>query len=454
MRGDIIAAVATPPGYGGIAIVRMSGGGSLEIAEKLFTNADQLRHNPRLMVYGRIEYKDEILDEVLAVYFKAPKSYTAEDVVEIHCHGGYQSASRIMGAALAEGARLAEKGEFTKRAFLNGRIDLAKAQGVIDAINAKTPLSHKTAQSALSGKLSQKIDAIYNMLLDDLSKLGVEIDFPEEGNPELTYEELESSINAELSEIKKLIDSYDEGKLIKDGLNISIVGRPNAGKSSLLNALLNEERAIVTDIAGTTRDAIKESFIISGMPVNIIDTAGIRNTDDEIEKIGVSKSMDYMENADVALLIIDASKDLSGEDRALIEKLKSKKHIILLNKSDLRVQITPELIEKTAGQRAIMISAKTGKGLEQLKDAIISLAIDTKLDPNEDIIITSQEQKNLLQNAVKSLTDAQKSVEERASFDMIEIDYKMAAEYIGLITGKTVSEEILDTMFSKFCIGK
>ena len=407
------------------------------------------------MIYGHIIDKDKVIDEVMLCYMKAPHSFTCEDVVEINCHGGSKSLEEIMSLILTKGVRLAQNGEFTKRAFLNGRIDLSQAEAVIDIINARSTKSFENAQRQLQGRLSGRIEKIDERLKKSIAQITVAIDFPEEDIPEVTYEELLSDVEISIDELNKLKETYKNGKVISDGINIAIIGRPNVGKSSLLNELLEENRAIVTDIAGTTRDIITESLSINGISVNLIDTAGIRETQDIVEKIGVERSISSIENADIILLVLDTSDKLNAEDRELMEKLNDRQYLILLNKSDLQNKLDisqlPSFIDK---DNIINISTLDKRGIEELKENIYAKAVSFDDDSINNVMITNSRHYSLIENAINSLKDARQSLLDNVELDILEIDFLNAVDYLGQITGKSVSESLLDTIFSKFCIGK
>ena len=418
-KTDTIVAPATASGKASINIIRISGENSLDIAQKIFVpKKNALKDNPRKMIYGHIVQNDEIIDEVMVCYMNAPHTFTCEDVIEINCHGGSKSVEKIMSLILLNGARIAENGEFTKRAFLNGRIDLSQAESVIDIISAKSTKSFENAQKQLQGRLSKKINSVDETLKKSLAQITVAIDFPEEDVPEVTRDELVKDLDFCLNNLCNLSKTYKNGKIISDGINIAIIGRPNVGKSSLLNELLEENRAIVTDIAGTTRDIITESLSINGISVNLVDTAGIRDTDD-------------------------------------IEKLNDKNYIILLNKSDLKNNIDLENIPDFIEKNNIMnISTLEKKGIEELKNKIYSMAVDFEEDGVNSIMVTNSRHYSLLEKAISSLKDAKHSLLDDVELDILETDYIDAMHYLGEITGDSVSESLLDTIFSKFCIGK
>ena len=453
---ETIVAPATSTGKSSVNIIRLSGVKSLAVAESIFMPKKyKISENPRRMIYGHIIDKDKVIDEVMLCYMKAPHSFTCEDVVEINCHGGSKSLEEIMSLILTKGVRLAQNGEFTKRAFLNGRIDLSQAEAVIDIINAKSTKSFENAQRQLQGRLSGRIEKIDERLKKSIAQITVAIDFPEEDIPEVTYEELLNDVEISMDELNKLKETYKNGKVISDGINIAIIGRPNVGKSSLLNELLEENRAIVTDIAGTTRDIITESLSINGISVNLIDTAGIRETQDVVEKIGVERSISSIENADIILLVLDTSDKLNEEDKELMEKLRDRDYIILLNKSDLQnnldINDLPDFLDK---ENIINISTLDKRGIEELKENIYAKAVSFDDDSINNVMITNSRHYSLIENAINSLKDARQSLLDNVELDILEIDFLNAVDYLGQITGLSVSESLLDTIFSKFCIGK
>lgn len=455
---DTIAAVATAPGEAGIGIVRISGPKSLEIANLIFrpiSKKSSLLENPRKLIYGHIVDDESVLDEVLIAFMKGPYTFTKEDVVEINCHGGYISVRKILELVIRRGARLADKGEFTKRAFLNGRIDLSQAEAIMDIITSKTNASFEIAQKQLEGNLSSKIKDIRNIITMDLAKITVAIDFPEEDEPEVTYDELSEDLKRISDEIEVLIGSFDKGKIMRDGLKTVIVGKPNVGKSSLLNAILNESRAIVTEIAGTTRDIIEEYVNIGGIPLRIVDTAGIRETDDIVEQIGVQKSKESIESADLVIMMLDSSRELTDEDIDILTSLDNKKSIILMNKTDLLPAITEEDIEKYGkGKTIIKISALEKKGIEELEKEIEKMVYEGQLKTENDIMVTNARHKNSLETAFNACNDALEALGQNIELDIVETDFKIAWDSLGKITGDTVSEDLLDTIFREFCIGK
>jgi len=453
---ETIVAPATSTGKSSVNIIRLSGVKSLAVAESIFMPKKyKISENPRRMIYGHIIDKDKVIDEVMLCYMKAPHSFTCEDVVEINCHGGSKSLEEIMSLILTKGVRLAQNGEFTKRAFLNGRIDLSQAEAVIDIINARSTKSFENAQRQLQGRLSGRIEKIDERLKKSIAQITVAIDFPEEDIPEVTYEELLSDVEISIDELNKLKETYKNGKVISDGINIAIIGRPNVGKSSLLNELLEENRAIVTDIAGTTRDIITESLSINGISVNLIDTAGIRETQDVVEKIGVERSISSIENADIILLVLDTSDKLNEEDKELMEKLRDRDYLILLNKSDLQnnldINDLPDFLDK---ENIINISTLDKRGIEELKENIYAKAVSFDDDSINNVMITNSRHYSLIENAINSLKDARQALLDNVELDILEIDFLNAVDYLGQITGLSVSESLLDTIFSKFCIGK
>ena len=455
---DTIAAIATAPGEGGIGIIRISGEKSLQVAQSIFKSKSGKMikdYNARTLIYGTVVDNEKVIDEVLVAYMKGPNSYTAEDVIEINCHGGFISVKKILELILSKGVRLAEAGEFTKRAFLNGRIDLSQAEAIIDVIKSKTDMAHEVAQSKLEGSLAKKIKDLRMNVTEVLAHLEVYIDFAEEDVEEITYQTLEEKALELRNEIKKLYDTAESGKILRDGLKTVIVGKPNVGKSSLLNSILGENRAIVTDIAGTTRDVIEEFVNIKGIPLKIVDTAGIRETEDVVEKIGVEKSRESFSTADLVIMVLDASRKLSEEDMEILESLKNKKTIVLLNKMDLEPQIELEKIEEFVNSEDIIkISALKHQGIEELQDKIEAMVYHGSVKNSSNLMITNSRHKDALFKAYESINDAISAIEQRMPYDFIEVDFKNIWDYLGYINGDTVREDLLDTIFANFCIGK
>lgn len=455
---DTIAAVATAYGEGGIGIIRISGEEALPILQEIFEfHGDTDTFTSRRMTYGKIidKEKNQIIDEVLAVYMKGPKTYTAEDVVEINCHGSMVSLRKTLALVLRKGARLAEPGEFTKRAFLNGRLDLSQAEAVIDMIRAKTDKSFDVAVSQLEGRLSLKVEEIRQKLLDLLVDITVNIDYPDEDIEEMTYEKLEESIVETQDMIEKLLATSSTGRMIREGIKIAIVGKPNVGKSSLMNGLLKETRAIVTDIPGTTRDTIEEVLSIRNIPVYLVDTAGIRETSDKVEKMGIEKSKEAFNQADFILFLLDGSRPLEEEDLQIMELLKERKSLVLINKRDLGEAISiEEIAAKLPASQVIEASLLKGQGITEIEDAVEDLVYGGEIVQKESMMVNNVRHIELLQQAVKSLTDALHMSERREALDFIEMDVKNAYERLGEIIGETVSDDIINEVFARFCLGK
>ena len=409
----------------------------------------------RTLIFGNIKDGDKKIDEVLVAYMKGPNSYTAEDVIEINCHGGFISVKRILELVLSKDVRLAEAGEFTKRAFLNGRIDLSQAEAVIDVINAKTDKAHEVAENQLDGSLSNRIREFRDKVTELLAQVEVAIDYPEEDIEFIAYTTLEEKTRELNKDIKKLYETSESGKIFREGLKTVIVGKPNVGKSSLLNSILGENRAIVTDIPGTTRDVIEEFVNIKGIPLKIVDTAGIRETDDVVEKIGVEKSKASFDTADLIIMVVDSSSELSEEDREILEKVQGKETILLLNKTDLPQVIDEEEVKKYVNEENIIkISALHNEGIEDVHDRIEAMVYKGDIKSSSNVIITNSRHKDALYRAMKSAEDAMRAIEDRMPLDFVEVDLKNIWDYLGYINGDTVSEDLLDNIFHNFCIGK
>ncbi|HZK00154.1 MAG TPA: tRNA uridine-5-carboxymethylaminomethyl(34) synthesis GTPase MnmE [Tissierellaceae bacterium] len=456
---DTIAAISSAVGEAGIGIVRLSGRDAINLANNIFKgiNKPLVDAENRKMTYGHIidNRNDQLVDEVLIVSMKAPHTYTREDVVEIYCHGGIIPVKKILDILLTNGARLAEPGEFTKRAFLNGRLDLSQAEAVIDIINAKTDKSHQVSMNQLEGSLSNKITAIRDKILSMIAHVEASIDFPEDDIEEITYEELEQIAAQVIDDLEKLLSTADRGKILRDGLNTVILGKPNVGKSSLLNALLRENRAIVTDIPGTTRDIIEEYLNIDGIPLKIIDTAGIRETEDLVEKIGVDRAKESVDLADLIIAIFDVSRELSDEDFKIIELIKDKKSLVLLNKTDLPNKYTKKhLDELLEGKEIISSSIINEIGLDILEDSIKRMFYAGELELDSTVVVTNIRHKNSLEKALKNIESAYEDIKASVPLDCIEVDLRDCWERLGEISGDTISEDILDKIFSQFCIGK
>ena len=435
----------------------MSGKNTFEILEKIFIakNPKDISKIPGYtMQYGNIVENGKIIDEVLVSYFKAPKSYTTENMCEINSHGGNIVMKKILELCLKNGADLAEPGEFTKRAFLNGRIDLSQAESVIDIINAKSDREAKEGIKQLEGYLADEIRKIKSGILDVMTNIEVSIDYPEYDTPEVLEEELKEKLNDTLNKLIKLEKSFDNGKLIKEGIRTAIIGKPNAGKSSLLNAILKEERAIVTEYEGTTRDTIEEFVNINGIPLKLIDTAGIRNTENAVEKIGIERSIKYAKEADLVILIIDASKKLSDEDIEILGFVEPKKTIIILNKMDLEQKVDVNEKEISKFQNIIKISALKKEGIEDLYEKIGNMFNLNQINVDSDIVITNQRHKCQIEKAIKNLNLALESLEKNMPIDIVAISLKDVLSDLGEITGEEASAEIINEIFSRFCLGK
>ena len=453
-----IVSISTAPGIGGIGIIRMSGENTFGILDKIFVQKNKQNIKDikgYSMKYGHIIDNGEIIDEVLVSYFKAPKSYTTEDMCEINSHGGNVIEKKILELCLKNGATLAEPGEFTKRAFLNGRIDLAQAESVIDVINAKSYRQAKSGIKQLEGFLSNKIKEIKQEILDVLVNIEVTIDYPEYDIPEVQENEIKDMLKSVGAKLEKLEKSFDNGRIIKEGIKTAIIGKPNAGKSSLLNAILNEDRAIVTDIAGTTRDTIEEYVNVKGIPLRLVDTAGIRRTADIVEKIGVEKSIEKANEADLIIAIFDSSKNLDAEDLEILKLIKNKKAIILLNKSDLNVVIDEnDKRLRDVTQNILKISALNKTGIEELYDKISEMFNLNEINLDNEVLITNVRHKNLISKAIENVKMANETLNNNMPIDIITIYIKQILDDLGEITGDEVTEDVINEIFSKFCLGK
>lgn len=452
---DTISAISTAYGEGGIGIVRMSGSRSYEILRDIFDNIDKVEN--RKLTYGHIRDPRDgrTVDEVLVAYMKAPHTYTGEDVVEINCHGSMVALRKILDITLKEGASLAEKGEFTKRAFLNGKIDLSQAEAVIDLIKASSSSGYDVALSQLDGSFGKNISEIRQKLVDILVDITVNIDYPDEDIEEIVYENLRENIFKIKEDIDYLINTSDTGRILKDGIKIAIIGKPNVGKSSLMNRLLMENRAIVTDIPGTTRDVIQENMMIRNIPVILIDTAGIRETDDKIEKIGIEKSKETFNDADLILFLLNSGDAITDEDYSIMNRVANKNVLVLLNKSDMDRKIETDRIKEILGDKTFLdTSMETGQGVEELKDIIEKMVYKGNLKQDNSLIVTNARHLNLLRDASAFLEDSLKSIESNQPLEFIEIDVKNTYDDLGAILGEEVGDDILNEVFSRFCLGK
>lgn len=455
---DTIAAIATAPGEGGIGVVRISGEKSRAILEQIFSREkNEYDIIPRMMHYGfvRDNFSGELIDEVMAVYFKEPYSYTAEDVVEIQCHGSMVSLRKILSLVLKNGARIAESGEFTKRAFLNGRLDLSQAEAVIDLIRAKSDKSFDVALNQLEGNFSKEIRQIRAELMNSLVNITVNIDYPDEDIEQLTFENLVSDLTSVRVKIEKMLQTSDTGRIMSEGLKISIIGKPNVGKSSLMNALLKETRAIVTSVPGTTRDTIEEMLTIRGIPVKLTDTAGIRETEDLIEKIGIEKSKEAFNNADFIIFMADRSRALDEEDFSILNHIRDKKAVVILNKTDLPSAFDSVELEKHLPEACIIeASVANGDGIEELENVVENMVYGGEVKQSDSMMVTNVRHKNLLEEADTSLGDAIEMAKACQPLELLEIDASRAYECLGAIIGEAVEEDIINEVFARFCLGK
>ena len=453
---DTIAAISTPRGEGGIGIVRLSGDESLGILSKIFkpkSKKDVKDIKSYTINYGHIYDGEELIDEVLVSVMKAPNTYTREDIVEINCHGGYLITQKVLELVLKNGAKIAEPGEFTRRAFLNGRLDLTQAEAIIDLIHGKTDKSISLSLNNLRGDLRDQINHLKKILLDVAAHVNVVLDYPEEGVDEPIPEHLIIELHNVKDTITKLVESYDKGKMIKEGIKTAIVGKPNVGKSSLLNSILREERAIVTSIAGTTRDTIEEIINIKGIPLIMVDTAGIRKTQDEVENIGVQKSKKMLKEADLVLFVLDSSRDFSDEDREIYDSIESEKVIGILNKIDMEKKL--DITNLTKVKKWIEISALENIGIDTLENEIYNFILSENIeDSSEKLIITNIRHKSALEKTKKSIENIFETIDMGYPMDLIAVDLNDALDSLSEVTGEISSEDLLDHIFSNFCVGK
>lgn len=459
MAEDTISAVITALGEGAVGIVRISGADALATAEKIFKSRSGKKlseYQHHTLVYGHVTDADgTMVDEVLCVYMQAPHSYTAEDVVEIQSHGGIQSLKKILALTYQNGARPAEAGEFTKRAFLNGRIDLTQAEAVMDIIRSRSEASLKLAVRQQNGQLAQELRKLRSKMLDVVINLEAVIDYPEEDIEDVTFDTVAGSIANTAAGIENLLAHAHTGKILREGLRTAIVGRPNVGKSSLLNALLKEERAIVSEYAGTTRDVIEEQLLLDGVPLVLADTAGIRKTEDYVEQIGVEKSRRLLQDAELVICVVDGSEGLTAEDEEILQAASEKPCVIIVNKSDLEIDTTLQQLQERFGIDKVMpLSARTNEGIDRFAAWLKNYVYGSEGTLSNGVYVQNARHEELLRQALQSLQDAQRAAQERLPYDCIVIDVRNAIDLLGEITGDTVQDEIINEIFARFCIGK
>lgn len=458
METDTIAAISTPVGEGAISIVRLSGPASIQIAKRIFKGKDLAEVASHTIHYGNIidRHNGEIADEVMVTVLKAPKTYTCEDIIEINCHGGIVAVNRILEIVLAEGVRLAEPGEFTKRAFLNGRIDLSQAEAVMDLIRAKTDKAMNVALNQLDGRLSNLIRKLRQSLIETVAHVEVNIDYPEYDDvEEMSHEMMRERTREVHGEIEALLAVAKQGKILREGISTGIIGRPNVGKSSLMNALVQENKAIVTDIPGTTRDIIEEYVNVRGVPLKLVDTAGIRETEDIVEKIGVERSRQVLSDADLLLFVVNNNEALTDDDLELFEAIKGLEYIVIINKTDLPTKLEMnEIKEMAAGKPVIALSLLEDQGMDELENAIAEIFYQGQIDQNESAFVSNVRHIDLLNRAKQALADAMNSLEFGMPLDIIQIDVTRTWELLGEIIGDTASDSLIDQLFSQFCLGK
>lgn len=454
---DTIAAIATPLGESGIGVIRISGSKAYDVGDAIFKSKSSLplaQRRDRSIQYGLIVDDDgKAVDEVILLIMKGPRSYTAEDVLEIQCHGGRQSLSEILGLVLRHGARLANPGEFTQRAFVNGRLDLAQAEAVMDVIQAKSAQGLTSAVSQLEGRLSRVVGDMRLHLTDFITRLEVTVDYPEEDLEEIEVPDIAGAIRDMERRLDDMLAESKSGRMMRDGVMAAIAGTPNAGKSSLLNRFLETERAIVTDVPGTTRDVIEEWITIQGVPICLVDTAGIRSTDDTVEQIGVRRAKEYMDRADIILVVVDQSRPLQEEDRQILETARGRQALIVLNKEDLQPAFATEELQ-SYGLPLLSISASTGAGMGELKDAMLSLALQQGLTAAQSALLANTRHIELVRQSREALQRALDTIEAGMPVDCAIVDIREAWELLGSITGDTVHDDIIEEIFSRFCLGK
>ncbi len=454
---DTIAAISTALGEGGIAIVRISGAEAIAIADRVYRGRRPLGEIAAgRIVYGEIAAGGEIIDEVLVSVFRKPHSYTAEDVVEINCHGGVAAVRRVLDLVLESGARLAEPGEFTKRAFLNGRLDLSQAEAVIDIIRARTELGRKTAVSQLTGRMSDRIRPARSRLIDAIAHIEAAVDYPDEDIDVLDEQELVEGIDEVRRQLGNVLATADAGRILREGVAAAIVGRPNVGKSSLLNRLLRENRALVTEIPGTTRDLIEETMNLRGIPLRIVDTAGIRHTDDLVERLGVARAKESIAEADVVLFVIDGSMELEQEDREIAQLVKTHRVLGIVNKADRDLVVRESDLNHLLPQaKWITVSASEGTNLDEMEEQLWQLiGLSGTLATGDEVVLTRERHRRAVGAAISSLDDALRVIASDLPYDLASIDLQQAADHLGEITGETVKEDVIDRIFERFCIGK
>ena len=454
---DTIAAITTPLGESGIGAVRISGPGAYAVGDKIFKSKSEVplkERRDRSIQYGTIvDENGTCIDEVLALIMKGPHSYTAEDVLEIQCHGGREALESILQLILRSGARMANPGEFTERAFVNGRIDLAQAEAVMDVIQAKSRAGLTSAVSQLEGRLSKVINKTRNELTELVTRLEVMIDYPEEDLEDIAVPDVSGALKGMQKKLQHMLEESQSGRMIRDGVMAAIAGTPNAGKSSLLNRLLQEERAIVTDVPGTTRDVLEEWITLRGVPVCLVDTAGIRETDDTVEKIGVSRARQYLDRADIILAVIDSSRPLTEEDKDILQSVAGKNVIVVLNKTDLPPVVTSKDLSPY-GFLLCPISASTGKGLDELKDMLLQEVLKGGFTDGPSALLTNTRHIELVRQSAEALNRAQQSLQDGMPLDCAVVDIRQAWDALGSITGDTVHDDIVEEIFSRFCLGK